>query len=886
MSTENVKQFLELVKTDEGLARKVIELKDSLQDGSRLTDENEILAEKVLPLAKAHGLEFTVEEFLAYANSVSGELSDDDLLNVSGGISARGVALGLLFATGLSFVPSILSSFAEGPGGSVPSAPETSISQSYDTELEEDSSMELEERKSEKEVRSSREDVRRASGQVRAAQKRVDVLESKLKKDAGVDNVNNLTNKQKKKFPKLINQIELAKEDLSAAQQKLEASKEQTDTAEKVKTDVKEKNASIIKERLERKETENNRKQFAGVMKELLESEEKKEEKKEEVIEEEKKGEVVEKEQRIDQISDEDAEKIEGILESLKEKGIIGSNIEIDFENNDLKVILTEIEVALEENVDLILDADKKYDEDGYKDFLTADERQMLNNLKSTESLINTVEDLEQKSQQLIALNYALDGRVETAEAAINEIAQRQNDINEEVERIAHEKAAEEEERFRKVEEERITREKQAEEWRRKVNLSKKRAQKNKMTSRSAVAKYAEDIDIELEALSAKVIEKINERLAVYNGEDDEPYRLTLTARKGEISIGKTINGEVITVEDLKKDLEELGFDELKEARIKQIDNLLTVYGNTMSAQNKTLLETQKKNISEDKMKKQALTGLENTLKSIEANLQKEAEVKEKKGALNGMLGHLYNTQAKSELQDRLNEVDVDNVTIHNGQELIDSLNEIEKKIVEAEQQQKDKIKDLSKELNEINDTIDGMYYERKDTDALSQKYKTLNTKMNSGEFDLTQVENEIKELKELVEQVDKGTIDLKQVEFAGDARSWDGTIENLYNCLKAADFDIHRIENLDDWQESCEKALKAMTVYNDTLQIYQWTGTSCGSNVTDYKHKAMLKTLALFAMEGYKQEGSAKQVADPSMATADDVKIDDNLKEFVEGKK
>lgn len=123
---------------------------------------------------------------------------------------------------------------------------------------------------------------------------------------------------------------------------------------------------------------------------------------------------------------------------------------------------------------------------------------------------------------------------------------------------------------------------------------------------------------------------------------------------------------------------------------------------------------------------------------------------------------------------------------------------------------------------------------------------------------------------------------------FAGETRSWDGTIENLYNCLKNADFDSTRIGNLDKWTTSCEKALKMMSVYNDTLQIYQIIGTSCGSGVKDYKHKAMLKTLALFAMEreGKVKKGTAKAVADPSTATVDDVKIDTALKEFVGGKK
>ena len=87
-----------------------------------------------------------------------------------------------------------------------------------------------------------------------------------------------------------------------------------------------------------------------------------------------------------------------------------------------------------------------------------------------------------------------------------------------------------------------------------------------------------------------------------------------------------------------------------------------------------------------------------------------------------------------------------------------------------------------------------------------------------------------------------------------------------------------------------CEKALKKMTVDNDTLQIHQIVGTSCGSNAKDYRHKAMLKTLALFAMEreGKVEKGTAKAVKDPSAAKAEDVQLRDSngLKEFVEGKK
>ena len=54
----------------------------------------------------------------------------------------------------------------------------------------------------------------------------------KLQKEASIDDINGLSKKQKKKFSKLINQIAMAEEDLSTAQQKLEDAKEKTATTE------------------------------------------------------------------------------------------------------------------------------------------------------------------------------------------------------------------------------------------------------------------------------------------------------------------------------------------------------------------------------------------------------------------------------------------------------------------------------------------------------------------------------------------------------------------------------------------------------------------------------------------------------------------------------
>ena len=338
MSTENVKQFLEIVKTDEGLARKVVELKDSLQGGAG--SEVEILAEKVLPLAKAHGLDFTVEEFLAYANSVSGELSDDDLLNVSGGISARGVALGLLFATGLSFLPTIVSSFAIGGG----SAPEISISQGYDAgeSLQQDDEIDIDNREDDP-----------ASPQLQAAREKVERLQQKLsrkkrgkstvskgymknlqeleKAKANVERLEKIerekTENNKKDIVSEIQEFRETKKDqqedlgVGLADNELEEKHEErqdeiNDQAENKEEELK-KNEGVVEEKKEDKEN--------ALVEEKKEevAEEKKEEKKEEVIEEEKK-EVAEEEEE---------EEEEDVIEVVEEKKAVDEVVEEKNEN-------------------------------------------------------------------------------------------------------------------------------------------------------------------------------------------------------------------------------------------------------------------------------------------------------------------------------------------------------------------------------------------------------------------------------------------------------------------------------------------------------------------------------------------------------------------------
>ena len=141
MAIENVKKFFELVKSDEELAREIAKIKDEIQNKGEAVDYEQIISKKVIPLAKKHGLDFTMEDFLKYTNSMvqQGELSDDDLLNVSGGMNFKqGVVMGLTLLT-LGTSGLAMSGFTSGGGGSgsggqvAPSTPDTSYSQNFDT---------------------------------------------------------------------------------------------------------------------------------------------------------------------------------------------------------------------------------------------------------------------------------------------------------------------------------------------------------------------------------------------------------------------------------------------------------------------------------------------------------------------------------------------------------------------------------------------------------------------------------------------------------------------------------------------------------------------------------------------------------------------------------
>ena len=142
MAVENVKKFFELVKSDEKLSREIAKIKDEIQNKGETVDYEQIISKKVIPMAKKHGLDFTMEDFLKYTNSVvqQGELSDDNLLNVSGGMNLRqGLATGfLLLSVGTTGLGLMANNIVGNGGGSstggqeAASTPTTSYIQSVD----------------------------------------------------------------------------------------------------------------------------------------------------------------------------------------------------------------------------------------------------------------------------------------------------------------------------------------------------------------------------------------------------------------------------------------------------------------------------------------------------------------------------------------------------------------------------------------------------------------------------------------------------------------------------------------------------------------------------------------------------------------------------------
>ena len=110
MSMENVKKFMELVQTEEGLAKRMVALKDGLQEGEfSFKNDKEFVENEILPLAKEYGLEFAIEDFMDFTSSQLTSLSEEDLADVSGGFPGLGLLIGLSVFLGGAATPTIAS---------------------------------------------------------------------------------------------------------------------------------------------------------------------------------------------------------------------------------------------------------------------------------------------------------------------------------------------------------------------------------------------------------------------------------------------------------------------------------------------------------------------------------------------------------------------------------------------------------------------------------------------------------------------------------------------------------------------------------------------------------------------------------------------------------
>ena len=69
MSMENVKKFYELAEIDKEFAQKLARLDSEMSlEASDLANLKDIVNEKIIPLAKEKGLDFTAEEMVEFAN--------------------------------------------------------------------------------------------------------------------------------------------------------------------------------------------------------------------------------------------------------------------------------------------------------------------------------------------------------------------------------------------------------------------------------------------------------------------------------------------------------------------------------------------------------------------------------------------------------------------------------------------------------------------------------------------------------------------------------------------------------------------------------------------------------------------------------------------------
>ena len=94
MSVKNVENFYLMVKRDIELKEKLEQIKKKLE-----TEKKEVslddLEQKIISLAHKYDCDFTKEELDAYLEKVKSQMSEEELLKISAGISKRLAVLGL-----------------------------------------------------------------------------------------------------------------------------------------------------------------------------------------------------------------------------------------------------------------------------------------------------------------------------------------------------------------------------------------------------------------------------------------------------------------------------------------------------------------------------------------------------------------------------------------------------------------------------------------------------------------------------------------------------------------------------------------------------------------------------------------------------------------------
>ncbi len=120
MSREDVKNFYELINSNDNIGKEIINIEEEIQQKNNKNLNYEyVISQKIIPIAKKNHLNFTTKEFVDYTNEKLATINDIDLLNVSGGANFANKAMAGLFSI-MSFATPLAgglsqSSYAEDP---------------------------------------------------------------------------------------------------------------------------------------------------------------------------------------------------------------------------------------------------------------------------------------------------------------------------------------------------------------------------------------------------------------------------------------------------------------------------------------------------------------------------------------------------------------------------------------------------------------------------------------------------------------------------------------------------------------------------------------------------------------------------------------------------